>query len=418
MTDPTLAWRPVKFGDVVRLVNDRCDPAKEGLERYVGLEHVEPGDFRVRRWGLVSEGTTFTNRFRAGQVLFGKRRAYQRKVAIADFDGVCSGDIYVFESANGALLPQLLPFICQSEGFFDYAVKTSAGSLSPRTNWRSLAQYEFGLPPPEEQLRIAVQLQSVSTAEQLAELAATSLSDLRAALSEHWATALSAPQNSRGSTDPDQLPSGWRLRTIRELCTGNGAALTLGPFGSDLVVSDYGVLKCGTPVLFVADVQRFKLVHVSGKFISAKKHEQLKAHEALPGDVLVTEMGWPPGEACVVPEDWPASVIKADIIRARVNKSLVLPDYLAAILNSHWGQRQVCRIAPGTTRPRMTLRDFEKILIVVPPPSQQEILVSRLQTITTAVEALDVRSLELNAIRDAIAHAELSSTRDEPCSPN
>ena len=149
-------WQRVKFGDVVKLNKDKVtNPAEEGIERYVGLEHLEPGDLRVRSWGLVADGTTFTNYFQPGQVLFGKRRAYQRKVAVADFDGVCSGDIYVFETKDPkVLLPELLPFICQTDAFFDHAVGTSAGSLSPRTNWKSLAQYEFGLPGLEEQKRI------------------------------------------------------------------------------------------------------------------------------------------------------------------------------------------------------------------------------------------------------------------------
>jgi len=94
-------WELVKFGDVVRLSKDRAaNPEAEGIERYVGLEHIDPDDLCIRRWGLVAEGTTFTSKFKPGQVLFGKRRAYQRKVAIADFEGVCSGDIYLFESAN------------------------------------------------------------------------------------------------------------------------------------------------------------------------------------------------------------------------------------------------------------------------------------------------------------------------------
>ena len=109
----------------------------------------------MRRWGNISDGTTFTNVFRAGQVLFGKRRAYQRKVAVPDFDGVCSGDIYVLESKSDRLLRELLPFICQTDGFLHHAVGTSAGSLSPRTNWDSLASYDLALPPLDEQRRIA-----------------------------------------------------------------------------------------------------------------------------------------------------------------------------------------------------------------------------------------------------------------------
>lgn len=155
-------WTKVAFGDVVRLVKERSsDPAADGFDRYVGLEHLDPGELKIRRWGDVADGTTFTSVFRAGQVLFGKRRAYQRKLAVADFDGVCSGDIYVFEPKNSQLLPELLPFICQTDIFFEYAIGTSAGSLSPRTNWKSLAEYEFALPPMEEQRRIACVLESI-----------------------------------------------------------------------------------------------------------------------------------------------------------------------------------------------------------------------------------------------------------------
>ena len=135
MRDATLkpGWTRVSFGDVVKLNTDRfADPAAAGIERYMGLEHIEPEDLRIRRWGFVADGTTFTNCFRPGQVLFGKRRAYLRKVAVADFEGVCSSDIYVFESKDpDVLLPGLLPFLCQTEGFFQHAVGTSAGSLSP-----------------------------------------------------------------------------------------------------------------------------------------------------------------------------------------------------------------------------------------------------------------------------------------------
>jgi hypothetical protein len=149
-------WTRVAFGDVVKLCRERSsDLGSDGFDRYVGLEHLDPGDLKIRRWGNVADGTTFTSVFRAGQVLFGKRRSYQRKLAVPDFDGVCSGDIYVFEPKNDRLLPKLLPFICQTDGFFDHAVGTSAGSLSPRTNWQSLASYEFALPPLDEQRRVA-----------------------------------------------------------------------------------------------------------------------------------------------------------------------------------------------------------------------------------------------------------------------
>jgi len=148
-------WQRVHFGDIVENINDTCDPVNEGIERYIGLEHLKSGSLHINSWGSVSEGTTFTRRCRPGQILFGKRRAYQRKVAVAEFDAVVSGDIYVFAPKNDRLLPEFLPFICTCEQFFEYAVKTSAGSLSPRTNWSHLGNFEFNLPPLDQQRRIA-----------------------------------------------------------------------------------------------------------------------------------------------------------------------------------------------------------------------------------------------------------------------
>ena len=152
----TNGWRTVRFGDVVRNVdvNER-NPLENGLDRYVGLEHLDPESLHIKRWGSVEDGTSFTRKFVAGQVLFGKRRAYQRKAAVAGFDGICSGDILVFEPNDDQLIAELLPFIVQSDGFFEHALGTSAGSLSPRTKWKDLVAYEFALPPKDEQRRIA-----------------------------------------------------------------------------------------------------------------------------------------------------------------------------------------------------------------------------------------------------------------------
>ncbi|HXU40492.1 MAG TPA: restriction endonuclease subunit S [Blastocatellia bacterium] len=148
-------WARVRFGDVVANLNEtERNPGEAGIDRFIGLEHLEPGSLHVSKWGNVADGTTFTRRCRPGQVLFGKRRAYQRKVAVAEFDAVVSGDIYVLAPKN-RLIRELLPFLCLSERFFQHAVGTSAGSLSPRTNWSSLASFEFDLPPVEQQRFIA-----------------------------------------------------------------------------------------------------------------------------------------------------------------------------------------------------------------------------------------------------------------------
>lgn len=150
-------WQTVRFGDVVREVREtEPDPLAKGITRYVGLADLDPDSLQLKRWSEIADGeTTFTRLFRQGQILFGRRRAYQRKAAVAPFDGICSGDIIVMEAKRGKLLPELLPFLIHTDGFFDYAIQTSAGSLSPRTKWTHLAKYEFALPPLDEQRRMA-----------------------------------------------------------------------------------------------------------------------------------------------------------------------------------------------------------------------------------------------------------------------
>ncbi|NNN09794.1 MAG: hypothetical protein HKL85_11475 [Acidimicrobiaceae bacterium] len=150
-------WRKVRFGDVVSNVNEVVrDPSALDIERSVGLEHLDPGELAVTRWAAIEEGTSFTRRVQSGQTLFGKRRSYQRKTAYATFNAICSGDILVFYPKDPqVLLPELLPFIASSDAFYNVALRTSAGSLSPRTRWSDLAAFEFLLPSLAEQQRIA-----------------------------------------------------------------------------------------------------------------------------------------------------------------------------------------------------------------------------------------------------------------------
>lgn len=159
MNDITIdktGWKKWRFDEVCRQVNTSSkDPVADGLEHVIGLEHIEPGNLHITKWDTLEKETTFTRKFVKGQVLFGRRRAYQRKVAYAEFDGICSGDILVFEAIEEHLLPELLPFLIQSDGFFEKALATSAGSLSPRTKFKELADYEFLLPPKAEQKHLA-----------------------------------------------------------------------------------------------------------------------------------------------------------------------------------------------------------------------------------------------------------------------
>jgi len=156
------------FSDVVECVEEHDRTLLEnGLTRFVGLENIEPENFSLQGFGNIENGTTFTKRFAKGDVLFGKRRAYLKKVAVADFDGICSSDILVFRAIEKEILPELLPYYVSSDSFVNHAVTTSAGSLSPRTKWRDLAGFQLSLPDLKTQEKMVDVFNQLSQSLQL-----------------------------------------------------------------------------------------------------------------------------------------------------------------------------------------------------------------------------------------------------------
>ena len=154
----TSGWTEVTFGEVVRKVNDKVDPWESGLERYVAGEHLDTDDLRIRRWGLIGDdylGPAFHMRFKPGHVLYGSRRTYLRKVALADFEGITANTTYVLEPKDSKILmPELLPFIMQTEAFHAHSIASSKGSVNPYVNFSDIACFEFMLPPIHEQPRL------------------------------------------------------------------------------------------------------------------------------------------------------------------------------------------------------------------------------------------------------------------------
>lgn len=137
-------------------------PTEEDKYHYIGLEHIDSQNLTVSRWG--SEVTPKGEKLlmKKGDVLFGKRRAYQKKVAIAPFDGIFSAHGMVLRPNEEVIDKNFFPMFISSDYFLDAAIAISVGSLSPTINWKDLARLEFDLPPMEEQGKLAEVLWSIN----------------------------------------------------------------------------------------------------------------------------------------------------------------------------------------------------------------------------------------------------------------
>ena len=150
-----------RFDEIAINSTEKKKPVEEDKYTYLGLEHLDTGSLTVTRFGSDVAPIGEKLVMKKGDVLFGKRRAYQKKVAIAPFDGIFSAHGMVLRPKEDVIDKDFFPLFISSDYFLDAAIKISVGSLSPTINWRDLKVLEFELPSLEEQRKLAKALWAV-----------------------------------------------------------------------------------------------------------------------------------------------------------------------------------------------------------------------------------------------------------------
>jgi type I restriction enzyme S subunit len=264
-------------------------------------------------------------------------------------------------------------------------------------------------PEPAEQARIAAVLDTVDeamaqTAAVLAKLKQVRtglLYDLlRRGLDEH-------DQVRDPSTGPAQfhdsplgrIPRTWGVGWLDDTVS-QPSHLTIGPFGSNLLASDYR--PEGAPVVFVRDIRENRFVWKSQIYVSQDKAAELRAHSVCAGDVLITKMGLPPGIAAVYPDTMPGGVITADVIRLRPRVDIATPFWLTASINSPRFAAGVRKITGGVTRPKVTLADFRKLPVLLPPVEEQQRIEHMVRAMTHSIEEAEAALRKLRLLQSGL----------------
>ncbi len=364
------AGTTVAFGDVVQLSTQKStNPKAEGFERYLGLEHLVPGELKIRRWGDTADGTTFTNVFKPGQVLFGKRRAYQRKVAVAGFSGVCSGDIYVLEPKGDRLIPELLPFICHSEPFYDYVLSMSQGGLSPRVNWKALAKYEFALPPLDEQRRIAALLSGCARMEHSLVNLGSQLRAVARGLVMNTFTKSRSTCRWERLNDIGELELGLKKEREYEACTDPKPYLTVAN------ITDFGL-----------DLRDVKRMDFPGY--------RFEKHRLRHGDVLLTEgditSPWNVGRAAIFRDEIESCCIQNTLMRIRVREDLEAEYVLLAFYYLRYSGAFV-KASATTTVSHLVAKRAKEVPVPILSIDVRRELVRRYRAIERAMNELSER---------------------------
>ena len=135
-----------KMCDVVDEIKDREDnPSTSQYDRFVGLEHFVSGDVEISQFGKTDMLGSSMKIFHAGDILVARRNVYLRRASVVNFDGLTSGDSIVLRAKDEAI-GRLLPFVLNTDGFWDFADQHADGSMSKRLAPKTLMEYTFSLP--------------------------------------------------------------------------------------------------------------------------------------------------------------------------------------------------------------------------------------------------------------------------------
>lgn len=440
-------WVRVALEEAITPRSDRISPKELPHAEFIGMEHVEPHTNRIITTVPASTMASNAARFLVGDVLYGRMRPYLNKVVAPAFEGLASAEFIVFPQSE-VINNQFLLRRLSANDFMAFACSQYEGDR-PRVKFDQLGKFDLWLPPRAEQTRIVAKLEELLSDLDagVAELKAAQKklgqyrqSLLKAAvdgtLTVEWRTkntpaetgaqllerilterrarweakqlAKFAEQGKKPPKDwqkkypepvqPDtnglpELPAGWVWASVEQISSDEKYSLAIGPFGSNLKVPDYR--DSGVPLVFVRNIRSGNYGGEYTKYVTQEKADELRAHSVQSGDVLVTKMGEPPGDADVYPENQPPAVITADCIKIRCQPGLMFAEFLKVAINSEIGKRQILPMTQGVAQKKVSLGRFSSLAVPVPPLDEQTLIVQILSE-AECQAASQLRAIELS----------------------
>jgi type I restriction enzyme, S subunit len=422
---------------------------------FVPMAAVEAGSGRMdptqaRPYGEVKKGFTY---FCDGDVLFAKITPCMENGKMAVAHGLRNGigfgstEFHVLRPRVGVDARYVYHFVASATYRRNAAHHMTGAVGQKRVPLSYLQQSELPLPPIKEQHRIVAEIEK-----QFSRLdeAVANLQRVKANLKRYEAAVLNVAVQGRlvpteahvarnagrgheratsllaqmlrkhreqwsgrgayqepGSPDSSHLPplpDSWAWASIEQVASGERYALSIGPFGSSLKVSDYE--SSGVPLVFVRNIRARNFRDEDAVFVSTEKAAELCAHWVASGDLLITKMGAPPGDVCVYPPHRPAAVITADCIKLRSSTILTNAKYLEIAIAADVVQKQIAGITQGVAQQKISLGRFSTIAVPLPPLAEQHRIVTEVDrrlSIVREVEAeVDANLKRAQALRQAV----------------
>jgi type I restriction enzyme S subunit len=382
-------WEVARLGDISNQRNEIVQPDQKGNDKFVGLEHLEKGETNIKAYGLASGVISSKFRFFPRDILYGKLRPYLDKAVIADFAGICSTDLVVIDQDKKKVYPNFLIYIIHSQNFISHAISTTSGTNHPRTSWKAIAKFRFGLPPLPEQKKVAEILSTVDQAIEKVDKAIEKTQRLKKGLMQELLTRGIGHKEFK-DTEIGGIPKAWKIMKLGEIGSvryglGQPPALEIN----------------GIPMIRATNVKRGKIVKEGLIFISPSAVPNSRDPFLRVGDILVVRSGAYTGDAALVTKEWEGAVAGYDLIVTPSDTidSQFLTYYL---LSSSVQKRHFVGLKVRSAQPHLNSSQVEETPIPIPPLPEQRRIAGILGTVDERLELLRKRKERLKRTKKGL----------------
>lgn len=361
-----MSWPSVKLADVATIERKGIDPSEiaSGTE-YLGLEHIESGG-RILSFQTVANGELASTKFHFGpnHILYGKLRPYLAKIAMPDFEGVCSTDILPI-NPGPSINRKFLAYFLRQPSMVDFATSRSTGANLPRLSPKALADFEIPLPPLEEQKRIAAILDQADRLRRLRQRAIDRLNTLGQAIFYEMFGDLEEIDGERLGDHTTKIGSGATPK-------GGGAAYK----------------SSGIPLVRSMNVKDGYFDLEGLAFIDETQARKLDNVILRENDILLNITGASVARVCRAPDSVASGRVNQHVSIIRPTDS-IQPEFLEAFLLLPNVKRKLLTIAEsGATRQAITKSQIEELQVPVPElPRQMEFVRRKRGAISIQVSA-------------------------------
>lgn len=331
-----------RFDEIAINSTAKKKPVEEDKYTYIGLEHLDPGSLKVTRYGsdIPPKGEKLL--MKKGDVLFGKRRAYQKKVAIAPFDGIFSAHGMVLRPNEAVIDKDFFPLFISSDYFLDAAIAISVGSLSPTINWKDLAKLEFEIPSLEEQKKRAQVLWSMNR----------TMEEYKVLLEKTDDLVKSQFIEMFGDTEVN--PMGWPEATLKDICLGKLS------YGSGAAATEYDGETRYVRITDITDEGELSDDIKSPNVIDEK-------YLLNDGDILFARSGATVGKTLMYKASYGRCIYAGFLIRLVPDTSKVIPNYVFGFTKSAYYEDFVRRTQRAVGQPNINAQEYGDLKICIPP---------------------------------------------------